>query len=192
VRAGRNAVPFAINGDIADVLGWVSIMVGSDNVDRRRALAATAGAIGVAALGFGPPAAAQDGFQGVRPSPAPRVRTNAAPAPPPQEVPRHWLLGRWEGDIANMSNPMFGSHRMLRVTSVAGPAQAMGEWLSGTRTAASIAVITIDGDVVRFTTSTGAILTLRRVGENRLQGSFIVQDSAMRGSYPIILDRIAD
>jgi hypothetical protein len=158
----------------------------------RRAILAALASMG--ALAARAPAQAQDGFQGVRPAPAPRPSaptSNAVPSRRPPEAPQHWLVGRWEGDVARLRDPRFGQHRILLIHAVDAQGQVTGDWAGDRSLPPSPAMIALDGQVVTITNVLGTTVTLRQVGSDRLEGSFIVPAGPLRGSYAIAMERVA-
>jgi hypothetical protein len=131
-------------------------------------------------LRAGGAARAQDGFQAVRPAPVPRQPRPAGTAPT-TTTPPHWLIGRWEGDVANFNDARFGGHRIMTISAVDPQGQVTGEWGSQRSSPAPV-LITFDGAVVTLTTPQSVIVTLRPVTSDRLEGSFVVQAGPQRGS----------
>jgi endonuclease YncB( thermonuclease family) len=165
----------------------------------RRAVLAALALAAMGALAARAPAQAQDGFQGVRPVPAPAPAPaprpsapagNPAPARRPPEAPLHWLVGRWEGDVARLRDARFGPHRILLIHAVDAQGRVTGDWAGDRNLPPSPAVIALDGDVVTVTNVLGTTVTLRQVGIDRLEGSFNVPNGPNRGSYAIVMERV--
>lgn len=117
-----------------------------------------------------------DPFEGVGPREGP-----SAPAP----SAAHWLIGRWEGDIAGLVSEQ-GTRRILTVHRVEANGDVVGTWAA--RGAGTGSRIRVEGDTVRVLTAFQHTATLRRAGPNVLRGIFVTTAATGR-TYNITMQR---
>jgi hypothetical protein len=89
---------------------------------------------------------------------------------------RHWLIGRWEGEVQGAGGSGGGGPegpgRVLVVDSVGADGKVTGVFSSrggGQRTTN----ITLQGETVRIVSGAGNDITLRRTAANKLEGDYV-------------------
>lgn len=109
----------------------------------------------------------------------------AASGGAPAQVPQHWLIGTWTGELLGTNQPE--RRRILRVTAVdAAAGTATGRWGRNEPT-----TIRISGSTLRFFTGENLPVTLTHTAAGTLEGTIQQNDSGRRPPYTITMTRRA-